>query len=377
MDRGDSGRLLVGAGLVAWVVAGLPLVTNLATGRTTFDGRALASCAALGVFGVAYLFAAATRRFVAWRAAALVVQSVAALAMVSLDSTHFAGVLLCVVAGEAPLLVGEKRGLALVVAQTAAMATLDLATAHTRATLFSAVAYAGFQLFAFGASRLAVREAAGRAELARVHAELLATRELFADSTRTAERLRIARELHDALGHNLTALSLQLELARNLAEGRAKEPVDRAHGLTKELLVELRTVVSAMREDPRDRSPARGAHARGRGPAPARAPRARGGPPRRRRPRAHHLPLRPGGAHERRPARGRGERVPGDRDQGRERRGDRADDGRGAAEVQAGHGLSGLRERIEGMGGSVEDRGPARAPGSTLRAMLPARAGAA
>jgi len=30
------------------------------------------------------------------------------------------------------------------------------------------------------------------------------------------------------------------------------------------------------------------------------------------------------------------------------------DDGRGAAEVRAGHGLSGLRERIEGMGGKVE-----------------------
>ncbi len=39
----------------------------------------------------------------------------------------------------------------------------------------------GFQLFAFGASRLAVREAEARAELGRAHAELLATRELFAD----------------------------------------------------------------------------------------------------------------------------------------------------------------------------------------------------
>ena len=48
------------------------------------------------------------------------------------------------------------------------------------------------------------------------------------------------------------------------------------------------------------------------------------------------------------------------------------DDGRGAAELRAGHGLSGLRERIEGLGGKIE---VAAQPGVglTLRALLPAR----
>jgi signal transduction histidine kinase len=52
------------------------------------------------------------------------------------------------------------------------------------------------------------------------------------------------------------------------------------------------------------------------------------------------------------------------------------DDGRGASDVQAGHGLSGLRERIEQMGGKVEIEAKAGA-GLTLRAFLPARLGAA
>jgi signal transduction histidine kinase len=51
------------------------------------------------------------------------------------------------------------------------------------------------------------------------------------------------------------------------------------------------------------------------------------------------------------------------------------DDGRGATDVRPGHGLAGLRERIEGMGGTVaiETR---KGAGLTLRALLPARAGA-
>jgi two-component system sensor histidine kinase UhpB len=53
------------------------------------------------------------------------------------------------------------------------------------------------------------------------------------------------------------------------------------------------------------------------------------------------------------------------------------DDGRGAStgSVKAGHGLSGLRERVEGMGGRVEiDSRPGE--GVTLRALLPSRGGA-
>jgi signal transduction histidine kinase len=51
------------------------------------------------------------------------------------------------------------------------------------------------------------------------------------------------------------------------------------------------------------------------------------------------------------------------------------DDGRGAVELRVGHGLSGLRERIEGMGGKIEVEAQPGV-GLTLRALLPARVGA-
>jgi signal transduction histidine kinase len=263
-----------------------------------------------------------------------------------------------------------------VIAQTVAMVAIDLVSPYRgRRTLLSAFAYAGFQLFAFGASRLFVREAEARAELGRVHAELLATRELFADSTRTAERLRIARELHDALGHQLTALNLQLELARNVADRQTKGPVDHAHALSKELLVELRSVVSAMREEaPLDLSGALQTLVAG-------IPH----------PRVHldfenDLWVEAALAHTIfrcvQEALTNAVRHAGAENVflSIETKDDTVavtvrDDGRGAAELRVGHGLSGLRERIEGLGGKIEVEAQPGV-GLTLRALLPARAGA-
>jgi signal transduction histidine kinase len=383
MRPAPSERLLVGAGLFVSVAAGLPQVLAWASGRVPLDRRSLSWCVAYGVFAIAFLFATATPRArkgvrgvagVRGRATALAVQSAAALAAFALGDTRFEGALLCVVAGEAPLLVGERRALVWLLAQWAGMAAVNLAIpSHGRREHVAALAYAGFQLFAFGASRLAVRESAARAELAQVHAELLATQELLADSTRTAERLRIARELHDALGHHLSALSLQLELARNLVDGRAKEPVAQAHAVTKTLLAELRSVVSSMREDA------------GLDLAGALHTLVAGIP----HPRVHleverDLQVEAALAHTIfrcvQEALTNAVRHAGAENVYLtiEAKGDTVavtarDDGRGASEVRVGHGLSGLRERIEGMGGKVEIEARQGA-GLTLRALLPTRA---
>jgi len=72
---------------------------------------------------------------------------------------------------------------------------------------------------------------------------------MLALSSRTAERVRIARELHDVLGHHLTGLSLHLEVARHVAGEPAREPLGKAQEATKKLLQEVRDVVSALREE--------------------------------------------------------------------------------------------------------------------------------
>ncbi|HEY9422348.1 MAG TPA: sensor histidine kinase, partial [Thermoanaerobaculia bacterium] len=63
------------------------------------------------------------------------------------------------------------------------------------------------------------------------------------------ERLQISRELHDTLGHHLTVLSVNLDLAQRLTDGKAAEPVREAHGIARLLLAEVREVVGSLRED--------------------------------------------------------------------------------------------------------------------------------
>src|SRR5207237_458880 len=111
------------------------------------------------------------------------------------------------------------------------------------------LSFVAFQLFAYFAVRIAHREAMARQALAEANAELKVTSGLLELSSRTEERLRIARDLHDVLGHHLTALSLNLEVASHLAAGEAKASVEKSQAITKELLADVRAVVSRLRED--------------------------------------------------------------------------------------------------------------------------------
>jgi len=116
-------------------------------------------------------------------------------------------------------------------------------------TITGSVTLSLFHLFAVIATHRAKREQELREETAALNRELLATRELLTEHSRQAERLRIARDLHDLLGHHLTAQILQLEVATHLTEGQGRQKVEQALALGKLLLSDLRTAVSELRED--------------------------------------------------------------------------------------------------------------------------------
>lgn len=108
--------------------------------------------------------------------------------------------------------------------------------------------YAGFQAFAALTAHYAMSAERARDALARVNADLLATRALLADSARDSERLRVARELHDVAGHKLTAMTLNLRaLAADPAlAGRPEVAI--AQQMAAELLGDIRNVVQALRD---------------------------------------------------------------------------------------------------------------------------------
>jgi len=104
-------------------------------------------------------------------------------------------------------------------------------------------AYLGIQLFAVAMVAATRREREARMELAAAQAAL-------AEASRAEERLRMARDLHDQVGHQLTALALHLEAATHLAAGGpAAEPVERCRALAKDTLADVRAVVAGWRGD--------------------------------------------------------------------------------------------------------------------------------
>lgn len=106
----------------------------------------------------------------------------------------------------------------------------------------------GFQALAGLCVHYARRAEDSRDALARVNADLLATRALLADSARDAERLRVARELHDVAGHKLTAMKLNLRALASDPTLGAREEVRVAQQLSTELLDDIRNVVQALRD---------------------------------------------------------------------------------------------------------------------------------
>ena len=123
-----------------------------------------------------------------------------------------------------------------------------------------AVTSIGFYLLIQVATMLSsatlVREQRLRRELSQAHVDLRAASALLSESARTAERLRISRDLHDLIGHQLTVLTLELEAAKHREGERAREHVDRANQVARDLLADVRQTVSELRTASSDLSEA-------------------------------------------------------------------------------------------------------------------------
>lgn len=98
------------------------------------------------------------------------------------------------------------------------------------------------------------RESEMRQKLEQKNVELEAAGILLEDSAATAERLRISRELHDAIGHQLTVLNLELEAAKHrmgqydAAPAELPAHIERAGEVAKELLSDVRSTVGELRD---------------------------------------------------------------------------------------------------------------------------------
>lgn len=105
-----------------------------------------------------------------------------------------------------------------------------------------------FNLFALFVAGRAHTERKAKEANAHLLRELRATQGLLYSTAQRDERLRIARDLHDLLGHHLAALSIQLEVASQVSEPAARPHIGKAQNIAKLLLCDVREAVSDIRQ---------------------------------------------------------------------------------------------------------------------------------
>ena len=185
--------------------------------------------------------------------ASLGLEGLAVAAMTALLSGRFEGLLLVPVALELWFRLGPRLASLWVFAQTALFGAGVAYHWNARSAWMLVLPYGALQALVLAVSAAFHREKSMRTELAAAHQELeCAHQELQAlgpvldQGSRNAERVRMSRELHDATGHRLTALALQLEVASHTADGSVRGRIETAQRVVRELIDDMHRIVTAV-----------------------------------------------------------------------------------------------------------------------------------
>ncbi|MBE5315119.1 MAG: sensor histidine kinase [Xanthomonadales bacterium] len=247
-------QLLRFAGLFTWGCMGVPLLIDLFQQDITGSDLVWWRICYL-TFGICYWLltrSPGARPRARWlHLLLLALLTVSAIGIGHFTESGLSGAFLIVIAGLLPWFLSLGWGLVWLVGQHSALIPvfLQIDGFDWISAPLQAVLLFGYSSFVFLTSVVARRQMDAREEQRRLNSELRATRALLAESSRLNERSRISRELHDLLGHHLTALSLNLEVATHLCEGKAREHVKQAQSLAKLLLSDVREAVSQLRQD--------------------------------------------------------------------------------------------------------------------------------
>jgi signal transduction histidine kinase len=224
--------------------------------RGSLVGLALA-CALYAVIGTLVLYLV-ERRGTRGQVRALIGGLCALGAVATMASNGYTSMILLAVVSLGVLHLGTHGS----VAVTGFAALVALLAFALRDTLWGAfwqaeIAFGSGIAFVFVFSRIALREqqARGRierlvAELARANDELTAQAGQVEQLARAEERNRIAREIHDGLGHYLTVVHIQLEAAQTCLASdpeRARAAIAKSQQLAHEGLCDVRRSVAMLR----------------------------------------------------------------------------------------------------------------------------------
>jgi two-component system sensor histidine kinase DesK len=243
-QRPKEDKLLMVVGLATWAFVSWLTLRNSGSDTLYFH--------LLTLSGFALIFILITNDIIpnlslGWTQAAIGLQALLVLMLSYSVSNSLLAILLIIWASLLPEFFSRRYGILLML--TVNLGLFLIAKEHWQRSdaLFSTLLFTGFQFFSFSSSLAKVSEKKARQEQERLNQQLIATRSLLAQTSQQQERLRIARDLHDIIGHELTALTLQLEVLSHKAPLELKESVQQSKTLAKALLGNIRSVVREKR----------------------------------------------------------------------------------------------------------------------------------
>jgi signal transduction histidine kinase len=258
---------LVGSGNLAFVIVVAAAYLS-ATSALIYSRRSL-SALEIGVLiaaGLAYLVVgtygfniarpSGTRRAAA---AYFVVQIMIAATLIKLrGSAGELSLILLPLAGQSALLLSSLwMGAVCVLIYTVLVLPLILRNRWIDAIAVALVYGTGI-VFVVVFTRIAASEREARAGLAEANRLLRENAAQVEELATTKERNRLAREIHDSLGHYLTVVNVQIGAAQAIFPQdatRALDHLSKAQSLTQEGLAEVRRSVAALRASPTESRP--------------------------------------------------------------------------------------------------------------------------
>lgn len=179
------------------------------------------------------------------------------------NGAGYSSLLMLPLAGHAVVLLNRRK--MLIVAAAIAVAyysAVYISTGSLQMLWDNTVAFLAGLIFVVVLTQMAISEERGRIEMERLAHQLEdANRQLSEYSVQveelaiSKERNRLAREIHDGLGHYLTAIYMQLQAARATLEAdpsRSLESITNAQNLAQNALADVRKSVGALRSLPSD-----------------------------------------------------------------------------------------------------------------------------
>jgi signal transduction histidine kinase len=229
------------------------LAAPISTGLRVSASIAAVASLALGIPGLYWIERAGTRRLLH---AYFAVQTL--LGGFALFATQGgAALMLLALVSQAILYLGLWGSLAFAGGTLASVLLTLVMRADAAVVVRGFVSYGSAVAFVSMFSFMALRQRQARLATQRLAAELAQANDRLRENAvqiqelaTTTERNRIAREIHDTLGHSLTIVHVQLDAARVLFESDppgALAAVERAQRLTHEGLEEVRRSVSMLR----------------------------------------------------------------------------------------------------------------------------------